>query len=77
MRAFASWRRQGNTRMVSTRFREFVEVAGDDLALTLFTRSGRLLDSLVLPPERLPLRPEEMPRLLEVFVPLVEEVPGR
>jgi len=53
------------------------EVAGDSLELTLFTRSGRLLDSLTLPPERLPLRPEEMPRLLKVFVPLVEDVPGR
>jgi len=53
------------------------EVIGERLEITLYTRSGRFLDSLTLPPERMPVPAEEMPRLIEAFVPLVRDAPGR
>jgi len=53
------------------------EVVGERLELTLYTRGGTFLDSLSLSPDRLPAPATEMPRLLEVFVPLVRDTPGR
>ena len=53
------------------------EVIGESLEITLYTRSGRFLDSLTLPRDRLPVPAEEMPRLIEAFVPLVRDAPGR
>ena len=53
------------------------EVVGNGLELTLYTRSGRFLDGLVLAADRLPAGAEEMPRLIEAFVPLVKDAPGR
>ena len=52
------------------------EVIGTGLEISLFTRAGRFLDSLTLPAERLPARAEEMPRLIETFVPIVRDAPG-
>jgi len=52
------------------------EVVGEGMELTLYTRQGRFLDSLVLSREQIPVPPEEMPRLLEGFVPLVRDAPG-
>lgn len=52
------------------------EVIGEALELSLYTRGGRFLDSLTLPPERLPVSAVEMPRLIEGFVPLLRDVPG-
>lgn len=46
------------------------------LHLTLYTRSGRLLDEIALEAERLPLPAAEMPALLEAIVPLVRRPPG-
>ena len=52
------------------------EVVGDGLELTLYTREGRFLDSLTLAADQLPAGAEEMPRLIEAFVPLVKDTPG-
>lgn len=51
------------------------EVIGTGLEISLFTTSGRFLDSLTLSAERLPARAEEMPRLIETFVPIVRDAP--
>ncbi|MFC7476757.1 hypothetical protein ACFQS7_20485 [Dankookia sp. GCM10030260] len=53
------------------------EVIGDSLELALYAESGRFLDSLTLPAKRLPARAEEMPRLIEGFVRVVRDAPGR
>ncbi|MBI0537926.1 hypothetical protein D9599_20405 [Roseomonas sp. KE2513] len=53
------------------------EVIGEALELSLYTRAGRFLDSLTLPPERLPMPAVEMPRVIQGFVPLLRDVPGR
>ena len=53
------------------------EVVGEALEITLYTRTGRFLDSLTLSREQLPVPAEEMPRLLEAFVPMVGDAPGR
>ncbi|WP_043833718.1 hypothetical protein [Muricoccus aerilatus] len=52
------------------------EVIGEALELSLYTRAGRFLDSLTLPPERLPMPAVEMPRVIQGFVPLLRDVPG-
>lgn len=54
-----------------------VEVVGEDLELSLYTERGRFLDSLTLGAERLPAPAEEMPRLIEAFVRVVKDAPGR
>jgi hypothetical protein len=53
------------------------EVIGDRLELHFYTDRGRFLDSLVLGPDELPVRADEMPRLLEAIVRLVADPPGR
>lgn len=53
------------------------EVTGETLALTLYTAEGRFLDSLTLPPGRLPASAEGMLGLLGAFVRLVKDPPGR
>jgi hypothetical protein len=53
------------------------EIIGDGIELSLYTTAGRFLDSLSLAASQLPARAEEMPRLIETFVPLVKDVPGR
>ena len=50
---------------------------GQGLELSLYTESGRFLDSLSLSAARLPARAEEIPRLIEGFVRVVRDVPGR
>ena len=52
-------------------------VAGEALELSLYTAGGRLLDRLVLPPERLPASAEATVGLLGGLVRLVREAPGR
>jgi hypothetical protein len=53
------------------------EILGESLELAVYAESGRFLDSLTLPAARLPARAEEMPRLLEAFVRVVKDAPGR
>ncbi|HEY4250714.1 MAG TPA: hypothetical protein VGM87_05925 [Roseomonas sp.] len=53
-----------------------LEILGDGLELSLYTRQGRFLDSLTLGADQLPVKPEEMPRLIEAFVPIVKDTPG-
>ncbi|MDN3567643.1 hypothetical protein ACFQY5_12620 [Paeniroseomonas aquatica] len=53
------------------------EVVGDGLELSLYTAAGRFLDSLSLAADELPARAEEMPRLIEAFVVVVKDAPGR
>lgn len=53
------------------------EVIGDGLELSLYTTAGRFLDSLSLAADELPARAEEMSRLLEAFVVVVKDAPGR
>jgi hypothetical protein len=53
------------------------EITGETLELTLYTAKGRFLDSLTLPPERLPASAEGMLGLLGAFVRLVRDPPGR
>jgi hypothetical protein len=52
-------------------------VAGEVLELSLYTAGGRLLDRLVVPPERLPASAEATVGLLGGLVRLVREAPGR
>jgi hypothetical protein len=53
------------------------EIIGETLGLTLYTAEGRFLDSLILPPARLPASAEGMLGLLGAFVRLVRDPPGR
>ena len=53
------------------------EVIGETLELAIYSESGRFLDSLTLPAARLPARAEEMPRLIQSFVRIVKDAPGR
>ncbi|WP_431268454.1 hypothetical protein [Dankookia sp. P2] len=53
------------------------EVVGEALELAIYGESGRFLDSLTLPAARLPARAEEMPRLIQGFVRIVKDAPGR
>jgi hypothetical protein len=53
------------------------EVTGETLELSLYTAEGRFLDSLALPPERLPASAEGMLGLLGAFVRLVRDPPRR
>ncbi|WP_372622257.1 hypothetical protein [Falsiroseomonas sp.] len=52
------------------------EIIGDALELSFYTAGGRFLDSLTLDADRLPARAEEMPKLLQSFVRLVNYTPG-
>jgi hypothetical protein len=52
------------------------EIIGDALELSFYTSGGRFLDSLTLDADRLPARAEEMPKLLQSFVRLVNYTPG-
>ena len=54
-----------------------IEIVGDDLELALYTEAGRFLDSLTLAAASLPAPAAEMPRLIEAFVPVVRDAPGR
>jgi hypothetical protein len=53
------------------------EVVGDGLELSLYTQGGRFVGGLSLPADRMPVRAEEMLRLLESIVPVVKDTPGR
>jgi len=53
------------------------EVIGEGLELSLYAGNGRFLDSLTLSAAQLPVRAQEMPRLIESFVRLVKDMPGR
>ncbi len=53
------------------------EVIGEALELTIYTVEGRFLDSLALPPDRLPASAEAMLGLVGAFVRLVRDAPGR
>ncbi len=54
-----------------------VEIIGDGLELSLYAVGGRYLDSMTLTAERLPVRAEEMVRVVETFVRVVKDTPGR
>ena len=51
------------------------EVVGDDLELSVYTVSGRFLDSLTMPASKLPARAEQMPPLIGAFVRVVQDAP--
>jgi hypothetical protein len=53
------------------------EIIGNDLELTVYTVSGRFLDSLTMPASRLPAKAHEMPKLIASFIDLVRDAPGR
>ena len=53
------------------------EVIGEALELAVYTVEGRFLDSLTLPPDRLPASAEAMLGLVGTFVRLVRDAPGR
>ncbi|GAA0575045.1 hypothetical protein GCM10009416_12140 [Craurococcus roseus] len=53
------------------------EIIGEALELTAYTVEGRFLDSLTLPPDRLPASAEATLGLIGVFVRLVRDAPGR
>jgi hypothetical protein len=53
------------------------EIVGEALELTVYTVEGRFLDSLTLPPDRLPASAEAMLGLIGTFVRLVRDAPGR
>ena len=53
------------------------EVVGEGLELSLYTEAGRFLDSLSLSADSLPARAEEMPRVIQAFVRVVKDTPGR
>jgi hypothetical protein len=46
------------------------------LELSIYTAAGEWLDSLTMPADRLPARPEEMSPLISAFVRLVQDRPG-
>lgn len=71
--AVATARREAGSEEIVCR----AEVLGDALELAFYTETGRFLDSLTLEASQLPVRAEEMPRLLEAFVRLVKDTPGR
>jgi hypothetical protein len=52
------------------------EIIGDALELTIYTVEGRFLDSLTLPPDRLPTGAEAMLGLIGTFVRLMRDAPG-
>jgi hypothetical protein len=53
------------------------EVTGEALELAAYTAEGRFLDSLTLPPDRLPASAEAALGLVGAFVRLVRDAPGR
>lgn len=53
------------------------EIIGEALELTAYTVEGRFLDSLTLPPDRLPASAEATLGLIGAFVRLVRDAPGR
>ncbi|WP_338664921.1 hypothetical protein VQH23_07045 [Pararoseomonas sp. SCSIO 73927] len=54
-----------------------LEFVGDALEMSLFTAGGQFLDSLTLPPERMPAKAVDMPAIIAGFVRLVRDAPGR
>jgi hypothetical protein len=53
------------------------EIIGEALELAAYTVEGRFLDSLTLPPNRLPASAEATLALVGAFVRLVRDAPGR
>ena len=53
------------------------QLLADGLELSLYTRSGRFLDSMEVSADRLPVRPEEILLAVGSLVPLAKDVPGR
>ena len=53
------------------------EIIGEALELAAYTVEGRFLDSLTLPPDRLPASAEATLALVGAFVRLVRDAPGR
>jgi hypothetical protein len=53
----------------------YLDIASEELGLSVYTQAGRFIDSLVIPAERLPARVEDMPPLIGAFVTLVLEKP--
>ena len=51
------------------------EIIGTGLELSLYCASGRFLDSLTLPANRMPAAPEEMIRVIATFVRIVRDAP--
>ncbi len=53
------------------------EVIGGRPELSLYTPGGRFVESMNLPADRIPVRAEEMRRLIESIVQMVKNTPGR
>lgn len=53
------------------------KITGDALALTIATAAGHVLDSLTMPAHRLPAPAGDMLPLIAVFIPVVQDEPGR
>jgi hypothetical protein len=53
-----------------------LQIIANALELSVYTEAGQLLDSLMMPAGRLPMRAEEMPPLIGTFVRLVQDRPG-
>jgi hypothetical protein len=53
------------------------EVIDDALELSFYSASGRYVGGMNLTANRMPVGAEQMPRLLQAFVRLVKDVPGR
>ena len=51
------------------------EIVGSGLELSLYAVSGRFLDSLTLPADRMPAPPEEMIRVIASFIRIVRDAP--
>ena len=54
-----------------------VEIIGDGLQLALYAAGGRFLDSMDLAAERMPVPAADMVRVVETFVRVVKDTPGR
>jgi hypothetical protein len=52
------------------------QTSGEALELSVYTEAGEFLDSLTMPPGKLPARAEEMPPLIGAFVRVVQGRPG-
>jgi hypothetical protein len=53
------------------------EIIGDGLELSLYTRGGCFVSSMSIAADRMPAPVDEIIRLLDSFVPVVKDVPGR
>jgi hypothetical protein len=67
------WRRGARKTSLPTR----QDLCAEVLVLALYAERGRFLDSLTLTADRLPARAAEMAGVIESFVRVVKDIPGR